>query len=89
VSTPEEQGFDSAKIAEALLAIQNNGTAIHSLTILRNDRMILVASFYPYDGSIYHDVASVTKSVMTILIGIAADQGKLKLGSNPVTPTLN
>ena len=37
------------------------------------------AYFYPYDGSIYHDVASVTKSVMTTLIGIAADQGKLKL----------
>ena len=78
-STPEEQGFDSAKIAEGLLAIQHNGTAIHSLMVLRNDKVILDAYFYPYDGSIYHDLASVTKSVMTTLIGIAIDQGKLKL----------
>jgi CubicO group peptidase (beta-lactamase class C family) len=79
IATPEEQGFDSAKMAEGLLAIQKNGTAIHNLTIVRNDKMILDADFYPYDGSIYHDVASITKSVMTTLIGIAADQGKLKL----------
>ena len=37
------------------------------------------AYFYPYDGSTVHDMASVTKSVMTTLIGIAADQGKLDL----------
>ncbi|HSL44020.1 MAG TPA: serine hydrolase [Anaerolineales bacterium] len=78
-STPEEQGFDSAKLAEGLLAIKKNGTLIHSLMILRNDRVILDAYFYPYDGSTYHDLASVTKSVMTTLIGIAADQNKLNL----------
>jgi CubicO group peptidase (beta-lactamase class C family) len=78
-STPEEQGFDSARMAEGLLAIKEKGTLIHSLMVLRNDRVILDANFYPYDGSIYHDLASITKSVMTTLIGIAADQGKLSL----------
>jgi CubicO group peptidase (beta-lactamase class C family) len=78
-STPEEQGFDSAKAAGALLAIKENGTAIHSLTVLRNDKIVLDAYFYPYDGSIYHDLGSVTKSMMTTLIGIAAAQGKLSL----------
>jgi CubicO group peptidase (beta-lactamase class C family) len=37
------------------------------------------ASFYPYENTIPHKLASVTKSVMTTLIGIAADQGKLQL----------
>ena len=78
-STPEEQGFDSAKLAEGLLAIQKKRTPIHSLMIIRNDSVILDAYFYPYDGTIYHDLASVTKSVMSTLIGIAADQGKLSL----------
>ena len=41
--------------------------------------MIVDAYFYPYDGNSPHDLASVTKSIMTTLIGIAADQGKLKL----------
>jgi len=79
VSTPEEQGFDSAKLAEGLLAIRENGTAIHSLMIVRDEAVILDAYFDPYNGSTYHDLASVTKSVMTTLIGIAADQGKLSL----------
>ena len=78
-STPEEQGFDSAKVAEGLQAMRDNGINIHSLTVIRNDQMILDAYFYPYDGSTYHEIASVTKSVMTTLIGIAADQGKIQL----------
>ncbi|HVL24905.1 MAG TPA: serine hydrolase domain-containing protein, partial [Thermomicrobiales bacterium] len=39
----------------------------------------LGASFYPYDGTTPHDLASVTKSVTTTLIGIAIDQGALAL----------
>lgn len=78
-STPEEMGFDSEKIAAGLQAIQQNGTRIHSLMIVQDGAVVLDAYFYPYDGTIYHDLASVTKSVMTTLIGIAADQGKLDL----------
>jgi CubicO group peptidase (beta-lactamase class C family) len=84
-STPEEQGFDSAKVAEGLQAMRDTGINIHSLTVIRNDQMILDAYFYPYDGSTYHEIASVTKSVMTTLIGIAADQGKLTLDDKMVS----
>lgn len=78
-STPEEQGFDSAKMAEALLTIREQNINIHSLMIIRNDVVIVDAYFYPYDGSTFHDQASVTKSVMTTLISIAADQDMLQL----------
>jgi CubicO group peptidase (beta-lactamase class C family) len=78
-STPEEQGFDSAKLAEGLQAIQERNINIDSLLIIRNGSVLLDAYFYPYDGTIPHNLASVTKSVMTTLIGIAADQGKLQL----------
>lgn len=79
MANPEDQGFDSAKLAEALQAIRANGINVHSITIIRNDKMILDAYFYPYDGQTYHEIASVTKSIMTTLIGIAADQGILDL----------
>jgi len=84
-STPEEQGFDSVKLAEGLQAMRDNGINIHSLTIIRDDEMFLDAYFYPYDGESYHVVASVTKSVLTTLIGIAADQGKLRLDDKMVS----
>jgi CubicO group peptidase (beta-lactamase class C family) len=52
---------------------------IHSLLLVRNGKVVVDAAFYPYDGSTVHDVASVTKSVMTTPIAIAAEQGKLSL----------
>ncbi len=76
---PEVQGFDSLKLAEGLLAIRRKGLDLHSVAIIRHGVMVLDAHFYPYDGKAVHDQASVTKSIMTTLIGIAVDQGKLKL----------
>jgi CubicO group peptidase (beta-lactamase class C family) len=78
-STPEEQGFDSVKLAEGLQALQEGHIAIDSLLIIRNGYVVLDASFYPYDESFPHNLASVTKSVTTTLIAIAAEQGKLRL----------
>jgi peptidoglycan/LPS O-acetylase OafA/YrhL len=78
-TTPESQGFDSARLAEGLRAIRQNDIRIHSLLIIRRGFVLADAYFYPYGGSTYHDMASVTKSLMTTLIGIAADQGKLEL----------
>jgi CubicO group peptidase (beta-lactamase class C family)/surface polysaccharide O-acyltransferase-like enzyme len=78
-TTPESQGFDSARLAEGLRAIRQNDIRIHSLLIIRRGYVLADAYFYPYDGSTYHDMASATKSLMTTLIGIAADQRKLEL----------
>jgi CubicO group peptidase (beta-lactamase class C family) len=84
-STPEAQGIDSDKLAEATLAWREQGIPIHSLMLIRNGYVVADAAFYPYDGQTIHDVASVTKSVMTTLIGIAVDQGKLSLDDKMVS----
>lgn len=78
-STPEEHGFDSAKLAEALLTMREQNINIHSLLIVRDGEVLLDAYFYPYDGTTVHDQASVTKSVMTTLIAIADEESKLQL----------
>ena len=78
-STPEEQGFDSAKLAKGIQSLQEEQVEIDSLLIIRNGYVVLDAHFDPYDGTFPHDLASVTKSVMTTLIAIAAEQGKLDL----------
>ena len=77
-STPEDQGSASAKLAEALLTMREKNINIHSLLVTRNGLVVADAYFYPYDGKTVHELASVTKSVMTTLIAIASDQGKLK-----------
>jgi CubicO group peptidase (beta-lactamase class C family) len=78
-NTPEAMGFDSVKLTNCLKAIKQNNINVHSLTLVRNGEVFLDVYFYPYDGSTYHDMASVTKSVMTTLIGIAVDKGLIDL----------
>ena len=84
-ATPEEMGFDSSRVASMLLAIRDKGIKVHSLLVIRNGYVVADATFSPYDGQTVHNVASVTKSVMTTLIGIAADQGKLDLDDKMVS----
>jgi len=84
-STPEAQGIDSGKLADLLLTIREQNVQIHSLLIIRHGYVVLDATFYPYDGKTPHNVASVTKSLMTTLIGIASDQGKLALDDKMVS----
>jgi CubicO group peptidase (beta-lactamase class C family) len=45
----------------------------------RNGVLVLDAYFYPYLGDRPHDIASVTKSITSTLIGIAVDEGLLEL----------
>jgi CubicO group peptidase (beta-lactamase class C family) len=63
-TTPAEKGFDSAKLAEALLTIREKDTDIDSLLIIRDGAVVVDAYFHPYDGSTVHELASVTKSIM-------------------------
>jgi CubicO group peptidase (beta-lactamase class C family) len=60
--------------------------SVHSLLIIRHGHVVLDARFPPYDGQRPHDVASVTKSVMTTLVGIAIDRGSLSGLRQPVLP---
>ena len=49
------------------------GSGLDSLLLIRNGHVVLDAYFHPYDSTIPHKLASVTKSVMTTLIGIAVN----------------
>jgi CubicO group peptidase (beta-lactamase class C family) len=77
-SSPEQQGVDSEKLKEALDTIHKKQLPIHSLLVIRNGYVILDATFFPYDGTTPHDVASCTKSVSATLVGAAIQDGKIK-----------
>ena len=83
-SIPEMQGMDSAALEKALDLITTQGMAVHSLLIVRHGYVVLDAYFYPYMGKTPHDVASVTKSITTTLIGIAYAKGYLKGLDQPI-----
>jgi CubicO group peptidase (beta-lactamase class C family) len=83
-STPEQQGLDSEKLAEMLELIRQHNVDIHSLLIIRNGFIVLDANFYPFQEGQLHDLASVTKSVTSTLIGIAIGQHKITGVSQPI-----
>ena len=83
-STPEQQGMDSEKLAEALDFLQEEDVNIHSLLIIRNGYVVTDAYFYPFANGSVHDVASVTKSFTATLIGMAISEGHIAGVEQPV-----
>ena len=83
-STPEEQGMDSEKLAKLFDYIQEQNLNINSVTIIRNGYLVADAAIYPFDIDSKHNLMSVTKSVISALIGIAIDQGFIEGVNQPV-----
>ncbi|HEX2906950.1 MAG TPA: serine hydrolase, partial [Phototrophicaceae bacterium] len=84
VSTPEEQGLNSAVLAEMIAAIQRDAWPVHSVTVIRNGYQVLDVYFHPYSAQVPHAMWSVTKSITSSLVGIAIAQGKIKSVDQPV-----
>ena len=81
---PEEKGFDSAALASVVERIDREDLPIDSVQIVREGVLVLDAYFFPYLGEQPHDVASVTKSITSTLVGIAVDRGLLSLDQGVV-----
>jgi CubicO group peptidase (beta-lactamase class C family) len=73
-STPEEQGISSVDLNEMFEYIKEHKPRVHSIQVLRHGRLVLDTYFYPYTGESKHDIASVTKSINSTLVGIAIDK---------------
>ena len=84
-STPEAQGIPSGSLLDLLKSIKQNGYNIQSITIVRNGYLVLDAYLFPFEDGQKHDLHSITKSVMSALIGIAIDRGYLKNENQKLT----
>lgn len=89
-SSPEALGFDSEGLLEVFDVIDAQRLAIHSLHIARHGRLALDACFHPFRRGERHDIASITKSITSLLVGIAIERGELPQGlDTPVWPLLD
>jgi CubicO group peptidase (beta-lactamase class C family) len=76
-SLPEEQGFDSDKLYSVDDEIQAKFPDVYSLLIIKNGRLVFEDYYSFGEQEKIAPVHSVTKSVISILIGIAIDQGRI------------
>ena len=76
-STPEEQGMDSTALDIVYDQVRDAGARIRSLLVVRHGYLVEEEYFTPilHDMNNTHILYSVTKSVVSCLIGIAIDKG--------------
>ncbi len=87
-ASPEEVGLDSGALAEMFDFVRQREVPVHSVQIVRHGRLVLDAYFYPFTSVMRHDVASVTKSITSTLVGLAIEQGCLHDVQQPVVSLL-
>ncbi|MDJ0961774.1 MAG: serine hydrolase [Acidimicrobiia bacterium] len=88
VSTPEEQGMDSAVLVDLVEAMIGSD-GYDSVTVVRNGYVVLDTVLHPFPDDTKHHCYSVTKSVIGTLIGIAIDRGLLAGVDVPVVEILS
>jgi CubicO group peptidase (beta-lactamase class C family) len=78
--------MDSNVMVEMLKSIENEGTDIEALVVVRNGSVVLDATVFPFSitPDARHRLFSCTKSVVSILIGIAIDEGYIEGVDQPI-----
>jgi CubicO group peptidase (beta-lactamase class C family) len=84
VSTPEEQDMDAALLQQMLDAIDDQFLNIDSVIVVRNGYIVLEKYYSPYRQKDPHDTWSITKSVVSALVGIAIQAGYIPSVDDPV-----
>ena len=92
-ASPESQRIDASQLATAFTQARQTG-GLRSLLVARNGRLVAEEYYGNYDVTRLNHVRSVTKSVISALIGIAIDKGFIKsvdqtLVDYPVTGSLD
>ncbi|MEO8608315.1 MAG: serine hydrolase [Chloroflexota bacterium] len=84
-SSPEAQGIDSGALNKLDQHIQQNLPNLFSVLIVRHGYLVFERYYGGYEAELPFEVASVTKSITSALVGIALDKGYLKSLDEPVT----
>lgn len=80
----KSQKVDTARIYQLFNQIQNGKNKIHSVLWIQNDQIIIEEYFNGYLADQQQDLRSATKSIRSILIGIAIDKGFIDNINDPV-----
>lgn len=77
--TPEMAGVSSAKVAELIEMLNKRNMAMHSLLMMRGDKLFAEYYWAPFNKDFCHRMYSQTKSYTSVAIGLLAEEGKIDL----------
>ncbi|WP_303317966.1 serine hydrolase [Flavivirga abyssicola] len=85
----QSQNIDSTLIIKLFNQLQIKENKIHSVLLVKNDQIIIEEYFGENSVNNQHDLRSATKSITSILMGIAVDKGFVKNVNDPISKYLN
>jgi len=85
VATPAQFGAD-VSLLDSLVALTEGGeyANIHSILVVKGDALVLEAYFGGNDRNTLHEIRSATKSIGSMLAGIAIDKGFIESEHEPI-----
>lgn len=77
--TPESQGIPSRAILDFVQRIDAERICMHGFLLVRNDRIAAEGYWSPWSADRKHRMYSVSKSFVSLAVGLMIDEGKLSL----------
>jgi CubicO group peptidase (beta-lactamase class C family) len=87
-ATPAEVGLDGARLDAVVARLGEVDHDLHSMLVARDGRLAVEAYFNGYGRDNPHDIRSATKSITSLLAGIAIDRGALEGEDTPLMTLL-
>jgi CubicO group peptidase (beta-lactamase class C family) len=84
----ESQNVDTTRIYQLFNQIQNGKNKLHSVLLIKNNQIVIEEYFNGHSVNKQHDLRSVTKSIRSILLGIAIDKGFIDNIDDPISKYL-
>jgi CubicO group peptidase (beta-lactamase class C family) len=96
-ATPESVGLDGARLCSIAARLQATNANVHAVVIVRHGKLVFEQYFpgydepwgmgegrHDFDATTKHDMRSASKSVVSLLVGIAIDRELIKSADEPV-----
>ena len=84
----KSQHVDTTLIYKSFNQIKNRKNEIHSILLVKNKQLIIEEYFKDHSANKPHDLRSATKSIRSILMGIAIDKGFIENVNDPISKYL-
>jgi CubicO group peptidase (beta-lactamase class C family) len=96
IASPESVGLDGARLCAIAARLKEVEANVHAVVIVRHGKLVFeqyfsgpderwdVAGQYDFDATTKHDMRSASKSVISLLVGIAIDRKLIASAEEPV-----
>lgn len=84
----KEQAVDTARVYQLFSQMYEGGNKVHSVLLVKDNTLVIEEYFNGQEANEQHDLRSATKSIISLLVGIALDKGYIKSLDDPLATYL-